>query len=212
VEPLINALKSTDWEARREVVSALGNTGSENAVDPLIDVLLHDENEQVRETAASWLGRIGAERSVPSFVKILKNYLAGTEHSTSLVFTSVTALGEIGSTQGLTVLKKLTESLEQSGATENLSKVEHAIKEIGSASDLTNRKCIVCNLPLGKTGELVQCPFCKNIAHKDHMLGWLKGREYCPTCGRPIKDSQLVQVKPGLRASTLRTEPEAKKH
>ena len=211
VEPFVNALKSTDWEARRDVVSVLGNIGSESAVDPLIGVLLHDENDQVRELAASWLGRIGGEKAVVPLVMIVKNYLASTEHSTNVVFTSVTALGQIGSMQGLSMLKKLAESLGQSGATDNINKVSRAIKDIEQSNDLTDKKCIVCNLPLGKGGELVQCPFCKNVAHREHMLGWLSGREYCPTCGKPIKESQLVQVRRRVPASRLTTEPETKK-
>jgi hypothetical protein len=194
VDALIGALKSPDSEARREVVSALGNIGTENVVDPLIDALLHDENDKVRESAASWLGRIGGEGAAPALVRIIKNYLGGIEHATNVVLASATALGEIGSLDGLDVLKKLSTSLERSGATGDLGKIAHAIKDIESTSNLANKKCIVCNLPLGNNEELVQCPFCKNMAHKDHMLEWLKGRDYCPTCSRAIKEFQLIPV------------------
>jgi HEAT repeat protein len=194
VDALVGALKSPDWEARREVVSALGNIGTESVVYPLIHVLVHDENEHVRESAASWLGRIGGESAAPALVRIVKNYLGGVEHATNVVLASATALGEIGSLDGLDALKKLSTSLERSGATEARGKIAHAIKDIESTSNLANKKCIVCNLPLGNNQELVQCPFCKNMAHKDHMLEWLKGRDYCPTCRRAIKEFQLIPV------------------
>jgi hypothetical protein len=211
VEPFVNALKSPDWEARLQVVSVLGNMDNDNAVAPLMDVLLRDDNEQVRETAAVSLGHIGGERAVPALVKMVKNYLAGTEQSTRVVFASATALGGIGSAEGVAVLKKLAESLEQGGARENLTKVKQAIKDIELANDLTNKKCIVCNLPLGRSGELVQCPFCRNIAHKDHMLGWLSGREYCPTCGKPLRESALLQVRRKLPAPSVKAQSETKK-
>jgi hypothetical protein len=210
VEPFVGALKSADWEVRREVVSVLGNTGSENAVDPLIGVLLHDENAKVREAAASWLGRIGGEKAVSPLVKVVKDYLAGTENATSVVFASATALGEIGSMGGLAILRRLAESLEHNGATKDLSKVARAMKDIELTSDFTNKKCIVCNLPLGRTGELVQCPFCKHMAHRDHMLEWLSRRECCPTCIKPIKEAQLITVKRRLRSPRLRAASETK--
>ena len=87
---------------------------------------------------------------------------------------------------------------------QTLKKVVSAVKEIELTRALTTRNCVVCNLPLGNEGKIVRCPLCKNIAHEEHMLEWLRRRDYCPVCRGRIERSQLLevnvkpaQVKPG---------------
>ncbi|WXG44158.1 MAG: HEAT repeat domain-containing protein [Promethearchaeati archaeon SRVP18_Atabeyarchaeia-1] len=211
VGPLIEALKSTDWETRREMVSALGNIGDERAVTPLTGVLLHDENNEVRQEAASWLGHLCSEQAVPFLLKVVKDYLDGAEKAVNVVIASAIALGEIGSQESLATLRRLATDLGQKGMVEDLRKVNHATKDIQLANDLTRKKCIVCNLPLGKDEQLVQCPFCKNVAHKDHMLDWLSGRDYCPTCRTKVKGSQLIPIQFQSLAAVPKSRPVKRK-
>ncbi|GAH42596.1 unnamed protein product, partial [marine sediment metagenome] len=43
-------------------------------------------------------------------------------------------------------------------------------------------KCSICQ-GLIKHGEnVMECPTCSNVAHKEHMLQWLKIKEECPIC------------------------------
>jgi hypothetical protein len=51
--------------------------------------------------------------------------------------------------------------------------------------------CIVCKRGLEKADEILFCPYCGGLAHKDHMLEWLHVKDYCPTCGRHLDEAQV---------------------
>ena len=54
VDPLIDMLKSQNWEVRKDAARALGEIGDSRAVDPLI-AALKDYNESVRYATADSL-------------------------------------------------------------------------------------------------------------------------------------------------------------
>ena len=52
-------------------------------------------------------------------------------------------------------------------------------------------KCSICQ-GLIKSGEnVLECPTCNNIAHKEHMLQWLKIKEECPICKTEVSNRTL---------------------
>jgi hypothetical protein len=51
--------------------------------------------------------------------------------------------------------------------------------------------CMVCKSGLEKTDEILFCPYCGGLAHKDHMLEWLHVKDYCPTCGRHLDVAEV---------------------
>ncbi|WXG44150.1 MAG: ABC transporter substrate-binding protein [Promethearchaeati archaeon SRVP18_Atabeyarchaeia-1] len=53
-------------------------------------------------------------------------------------------------------------------------------------------RCMVCNLPIGKSDEVVWCPRCGNAAHRTHLLEWLHVKSYCPVCRAPINQRDLL--------------------
>ena len=53
-------------------------------------------------------------------------------------------------------------------------------------------KCIVCNLIIGKDDEITKCPYCSGIAHRDHILEYIKVKGQCPICGKELKKYELV--------------------
>jgi tetratricopeptide (TPR) repeat protein len=59
---------------------------------------------------------------------------------------------------------------------------------------ITVDKCIICNLALRKTDEVVRCPSCGNKAHKTHMLEWLHVNKYCPACYSLISEATLEKL------------------
>ncbi|RQW80314.1 MAG: hypothetical protein EHM14_05370 [Methanothrix sp.] len=61
---LINALKDKDAGVRLKAAEALGKLADARAVDPLIEALRYDENNDVREMAAWALGQIDDARTV----------------------------------------------------------------------------------------------------------------------------------------------------
>ena len=42
--------------------------------------------------------------------------------------------------------------------------------------------CSVCKLPISFGSSTLQCPHCENIAHKEHLLEWIKVKGSCPIC------------------------------
>ncbi len=44
------------------------------------------------------------------------------------------------------------------------------------------QKCIICQGLVKRGDNILECPNCNNLAHKDHMLQWLKIKEECPIC------------------------------
>ena len=52
-------------------------------------------------------------------------------------------------------------------------------------------RCIVCNLPIKENDPALKCPYCKNYAHRDHLLEWIKIKGKCPFCGRRINLDSL---------------------
>ncbi|MHA1232676.1 MAG: hypothetical protein ACTSRP_21200 [Candidatus Helarchaeota archaeon] len=52
-------------------------------------------------------------------------------------------------------------------------------------------RCIVCNLPIKENEKAVKCPHCRNWAHTDHLLEWIKIKGKCPFCSRPLNRNQL---------------------
>ena len=52
-------------------------------------------------------------------------------------------------------------------------------------SDL--KKCIVCNLVIGKGENIAKCPNCGGFAHKTHLLEYIKIKVRCPLCGKVLK-------------------------
>ena len=69
VDPLINALKSSDWIVRMHASKALGRIGDPRVVEPLVP-LLQDKVKAVREETAHALAQIG-EAAIPSLLKTL---------------------------------------------------------------------------------------------------------------------------------------------
>jgi HEAT repeat protein len=71
-DPLLGALKSPVWIARRNAAWGLGALRDERAVEPLLRTLA-DENGAVRAEAAWALGAMGDERAITPLTRRLKD-------------------------------------------------------------------------------------------------------------------------------------------
>jgi hypothetical protein len=189
--PYIYALRNPDWEARSAAALALGVYGDESAVGPLTQVLMRDTNEVVRVNAAQSLNRIDCVRAVEPLTMVIRDYLKGNETSIELVMTCANLLGEAGDPEAISCLQELRERLERNGLEQESKKVSKAVRKVRTSSKTVGKKCCVCNLALNKGDEAVRCPFCLNVAHKDHMLEWLHVRGSCPVCQRRVPESEL---------------------
>lgn len=48
--------------------------------------------------------------------------------------------------------------------------------------------CIVCGLRIAEGDEILHCPYCGNVAHRDHMLEWIHVKDSCPICGTHLNN------------------------
>jgi len=74
LDTLIAGLQSPDWEVRGDAAKALGVIGDERAVDPLIHILLDDDNINVVAAVIRALGNIGDERAVDPLIITFDEY------------------------------------------------------------------------------------------------------------------------------------------
>lgn len=55
-------------------------------------------------------------------------------------------------------------------------------------------KCSICLSKIAASEEILECPSCHSLAHKTHLLEWLKIKGCCPVCRNPLKskNNQLI--------------------
>ncbi len=49
-------------------------------------------------------------------------------------------------------------------------------------------KCMVCNRALSLTDDVVWCPHCANLAHRNHLIQWIHTKHCCPMCGESLDE------------------------
>lgn len=47
-------------------------------------------------------------------------------------------------------------------------------------------RCLFCDLGIASDEHIVFCPSCHALAHRSHMIEWLRKRPFCPRCGVPL--------------------------
>ncbi|RDH84257.1 MAG: PBS lyase [endosymbiont of Escarpia spicata] len=100
-QSLTDLLKTGDEADRCYAARTLGTLGSRSAVEALIKQLT-DEDIDACVDAAEALGRIGDQQAVPALIKSLEN-----EESGEVCTAVTTALGQLGSEDAVTILKKV---------------------------------------------------------------------------------------------------------
>jgi hypothetical protein len=46
--------------------------------------------------------------------------------------------------------------------------------------------CMVCKLKLNEKNDVVQCPICESLYHKNHLMEWIKVKKTCPVCSQEL--------------------------
>ena len=100
VEPLILALKDSDYSVRRDAAEILGKIVSNKAIEPLILLALKDSVNYVRWEAAEALGKIGSDKALETLM------LALQDSDNSVRSNAADALGKIGSDKAVELLIK----------------------------------------------------------------------------------------------------------
>lgn len=54
--------------------------------------------------------------------------------------------------------------------------------------------CSVCKRKIYAEQEAVKCSHCEHLAHKSHLIEWIKSFGYCPNCKKPLIDSDLIEL------------------
>ncbi len=129
---LLAALLNEDAQLRSSAAEALGEIGSERAVEPLLSAL-KDAEAEVRWSAAEALGEIGSERAVEPLLSALKEGDEGVRSSAAV------ALGEISGSLAEVVLELALASWrdEQSRSPELLEVIKTADR------NLRRQRCVL---------------------------------------------------------------------
>jgi predicted Zn-ribbon and HTH transcriptional regulator len=197
---------SDDETLRQKAVLSLEQTGGDTSIDKIIDLMKHDRSEKVLESAAISLGHMGGDKAVDPLMKIaVKNE--------SLISTYAKALGDIGSPKALENLNQLLDYCKNKGLSAEANAVSQSIMRVKHGEGYKEVGCIVCDQPLEEGEQIVQCPKCKKIAHKAHMLEWLHVHGKCPSCGQELMESDLARqpVQVYLPQRSLRRSPSGQK-
>lgn len=117
---LLPLLKDKSEFLRREIVAALGETRSESALQPLVELLTREKEPSVRAAAVLALGEIANEMAVPALAQVLSglspNKKSKKREDDFVMRAAAQALGQIGSRAGVmplvTALANETGSLD----------------------------------------------------------------------------------------------------
>ncbi|MGC9779534.1 MAG: hypothetical protein HZR80_09865 [Candidatus Heimdallarchaeota archaeon] len=50
--------------------------------------------------------------------------------------------------------------------------------------------CMVCKLSFKRKKEILQCPVCESLYHKDHLLDWIRSHQNCPVCSQKLYETK----------------------
>ncbi|NHK31024.1 MAG: hypothetical protein FK730_06705 [Asgard group archaeon] len=53
-------------------------------------------------------------------------------------------------------------------------------------------QCSVCKLPISFGSDYLECYHCQNVAHKEHLLEWVKVKGTCPICQQKLLVDKLA--------------------
>jgi HEAT repeat protein len=141
VPKLLDSLHDSNWKIRLRAVEALALLKPQEAVGPLMRLVLEDSDTAVRQDAVRALGLIGDTRAIPLLLSSL------ALKTPSLKLPAIEALGQIRSTEAIPALIALVNSLpteayedRMEGCTdpqykEDLPPLEAAIKALAKIRD-----------------------------------------------------------------------------
>ena len=178
VAALIDALKYEAWEddytvlisVRESAADALGIIGNYQAVNPLIQTLYEDPDEEVRWKAAAALGKIGDNSAVEALIDALHDKSWGVRKNASI------ALGDIGDVKAFDILiialndkdwhvrKYAAVALGKIGDERAIGHLVNALNDVDS--DVRWKSLIA----LGKIGEPSVKPLLKALKSEDWQM------------------------------------------
>jgi DNA-directed RNA polymerase subunit RPC12/RpoP len=60
------------------------------------------------------------------------------------------------------------------------------------------RVCMVCDLALESNDTLAWCPYCGSVAHRGHLVQWVRTKKRCPMCSHRLDERSLADEAPRL--------------
>ena len=210
VKTIYNAtwIYDDDEKIREKAVFGLEHVDAEMALKPLTNLLRHDSSDTVREKAAQSLGRIGTPEATEVLQNALNSYIHGDRSRHGVAAACAQSLGAMRDKGSLESLRELLEIFEKKQLSAQARSVKEAIYRIQYGKDPTETICMVCNEPVEEGAELLQCPACKGVAHRDQLLEWLHVKDYCPKCHEHIDENSFRRTGPAHLPLNAR----AKKH
>ena len=60
------------------------------------------------------------------------------------------------------------------------------IKAVETTSYTKDDFCMVCKLSFKTKKDILQCPICESLFHKEHLLDWIRIHQNCPVCSQKL--------------------------
>lgn len=62
------------------------------------------------------------------------------------------------------------------------------LEELEFTGEIKRQRCSICKLRLKKNDDVLSCPQCESLFHKEHLVRWLKEIPECPVCVHDFSD------------------------
>jgi hypothetical protein len=66
------------------------------------------------------------------------------------------------------------------------------VNEPCSNCEIDTVQCSVCKLPISFGSDYLECYHCQNVAHREHLLEWVKVKGTCPICQQKLTVDKLA--------------------
>lgn len=64
------------------------------------------------------------------------------------------------------------------------------VKAVETTSFAKDDFCMVCKLSFKTKKDILQCPICESLFHKDHLLDWIRIHQNCPVCSQKLYETK----------------------
>ena len=83
--------------------------------------------------------------------------------------------------------QRVDEALQVALGKKNSISIDARILAIKYEKEIIKEEiCMVCKLQLKNAKDVLQCPRCESLYHRNHLEKWIKSKKSCPVCSQKL--------------------------